>query len=400
MTYLREFAVSWQAFAAACLGLIAGTSSIYLNNVFSPHLIGEFGWSKSEFALIGSTVIISVFALPIVGRLTDRHGMRKIVTVGIASLPAIFVGLALQQGSFILFFSLSLLQMLVVSALAGFVVYSRLVVRSFTRARGLALGLASSAAPLATVILAPLLSAFVEQYGWRTGYFAMGAGSAVLGVVALLLIPRSYHDVDEQPAIPRNAVHDYRSLLRNRAFLVIFVALLLCNLHFTIQTTQLKLIMEENGIGSSAGSMMISVFAIGVILGRLACGLALDRFAPRLVATACFLVPSMGLAILASGSPNIVLVALAVTSLGFTVGAEGDIAAFLAAAYFRSDLFSSVLGLFAAAMAASAFVGAFLLSWMVDLTGGYAAFLKFTSVTMLVGSLSFLLLRPSSASAT
>ena len=48
-------------------------------------------------------------------------------------------------------------------------------------------------------------------------------------------------------------------------------------------------------------------------------------------------------------------------------------------------------------MAASAFVGAFLLSWMADLTGGYAAFLQFTSVTMLVGSLSFLLLRPSSA---
>lgn len=393
MTYLREFAVSWQAFAAACLGLIAGTSSIYLNNVFSPHLIDDFGWSRSEFALIGSTVIISVIGLPIVGRLTDRYGMKRIVTVGVASLPVIFAGLALQQGSFAVFYGLSLLQMLVVSALAGFVVYSRLVVRSFTRARGLALGLASSAAPLATVIFAPLLSSFIEQFGWRAGYGAMALASGLLGGCALMLIPRSYRDVDQRSSVPRDPVRDYSGLLRNRAFLVIFAALLLCNLHFTIQTTQLKLIMAENGIASSAGSMMISVFALGVILGRLLCGLALDRFPPRFVATACFLFPSLGLAILASGSPNVLLAGVAVASLGFTVGAEGDIAAFLSARYFRTELFSSVLGLFASAMAASAFIGAFLLSWLVGLTGGYSAFLQLTSATMLVGSLSFLLLR-------
>jgi len=395
MTYLREFAVNWRAFAAACLGLIAGTSSIYLNNVFSPHLVEEFGWSKSEFALIGSTVIISVIALPIVGRLTDLFGMKRIVTVGVSSLPVIFAGLAFQRGSFIEFFVLSLLQMLVVSALAGFVVYSRLVVRTFTRARGLALGLASSAAPLTTVIFAPLLSAFIEQHGWRAGYGVMALVSVVLGVVALILIPRSYQDVVDRSASARDTIRDYGSLLRNRAFLVILVGLLLCNLHFTIQTTQLKLIMTENGIASSTGSMMISVFALGVVAGRLACGIALDRFPPRIVATFCFILPSLGLATLASGTPDVLLVGMAVTSLGFTVGAEGDIAAFLSAKYFRSELFSSVLGIFASAMAASAFVVAFLLSWMGDLTGGYSAFLQLTSATMFVGSLSFLLLRQS-----
>ena len=138
---------------------------------------------------------------------------------------------------------------------------------------------------------------------------------------------------------------------------------------------------------------MISVFALGVIFGRVVCGLSLDRFPAKYVATICFLVPSLGLAILSSGTPSVLLAGLAVTSLGFSVGAESDIAAFLAAKYFPADFFSSVLGLFTCAMAASAFAGALLLSWTIENSGSYTLFLRITFATMFFGSLSFLLLR-------
>ncbi len=392
MTYLREFAGNWQAFAAACIGMAAGTVSIYMNNIFSPHLIGEFGWAKSEFALIGLTVVVSVIFLPIVGRLTDRYGMKKVALTGVIGLPAIFLGLALQPGSFAVFFALSVLQMLVISSLAGIVVYGRLIVRGFERARGLALGLASCAAPLATVVFTPLLSAFIEATGWRAGYGAMAVFAAVLGATALLIIPRSYQDRDLAQAARLSPVGDYKALLGNRTFLTIFAGLLLCNLHFTMQTTQLKLVLTENGIGSAAGSAMISIFALGVILGRIVCGLSLDRFPASYVATVCFLVPSLGLATLSSGTPNVLLAGFAVASLGFSVGAESDIAAFLAAKYFPASFFSSVLGLFTCAMAASAVTGALLLSWTVGVSGSYALFLRITFATMFFGSLSFLLL--------
>jgi MFS family permease len=393
VSYLREFSVSWQAFAAACIGMTAGTVSIYMNNIFSPHLIGAFGWSKSEFALIGLTVIVSVICLPIVGRLTDRYGMKSVALVGVIGLPAIFLGLAIQPGSFTVFFALSVLQMLVISSLAGIVVYGRLIVRGFVRARGLALGLASCAAPLATVVFTPLLSAFIDAYGWRAGYGVMAVFAAVLGATALLIIPQSYQDRDPVHASSPSPVGDYKALLGNRAFLTIFAGLLLCNLHFTMQTTQLKLVLTENGIASAAGSAMISIFALGVVIGRLMCGLALDRFPASHVATACFLVPSLGLATLSSGTPDILLAGFAVASLGFSVGAESDIAAFLAAKYFPANFFSSVLGLFTCAMAASAVTGALLLSWTVEISGSYALFLRITFATMFFGSLSFQLLR-------
>jgi predicted MFS family arabinose efflux permease len=272
----------------------------------------------------------------------------------------------------------------------------RLLVRSFVHARGLALGLASCAAPLATVLGAPLLSELMESRGWRAGYIAMAIAAAIFGACALMLIPHSYEDRDvqpERPVVAHDIARDYRALLGNRAFIVIFSALLLCNLHFTMQTTQLALILAEKGVGATISSAMVSVFAVGVIIGRIICGISLDRFPAYLVATVSFLVPGIGLAILSSSSPSLLLAGTAIASLGFSVGAEADIAAFLAARYFRSELFGSILGLFASAMAASAFAGAFLLSWTIEKSGGYALFLHTTSATVCAGSLSFLLLR-------
>ena len=100
-----------------------------------------------------------------------------------------------------------------------------------------------------------------------------------------------------------------------------------------------------------------------------------------------------GLAVLSAGIPSVPLLTFAVASLGFSLGAEGDIAAYLVTRYFPAELFSTVLGLVAAAMAVSALVGSLVLSRTVATTGGYALFLTISATTMLLGSLLFLALR-------
>lgn len=394
-----EFRVNWRALVAACAGLIAGTSSIYLNNLFSPALIAEFGWQKSQFALIGLTTVIAIFSLPIAGRLADQFGMRRIALVGVIGLPAVFCALALQPGSFVVFFLLSALQMLMVSSLVGIVVYGRLIVRYFSSARGLALGIGSCMPALAAGALSPVLGAFIESEGWRAGYVAMAIVGAVLGALALLMVPRGFQDRDTRPPEARRARRDYGELIRSRPFLVIFGAMLLCNLHFTMQTTQLTIVVIELGIDPLVAAGMISIFAAGVIIGRLLCGLALDRYPARFVATVCFLFPALGLAILSVSIADIALVGFAVATLGFSVGAEGDVAAYLATRYFRKELFSSVLGLFTSAMAISAMTGALVISATVEATGTYSLFLTISALTMFLGALSFLLLGRSEAPA-
>lgn len=391
--YLGEFVTNRRAMTAACFGLIAGTISNYVGSLFAPKLIAAFGWSKSEFALIGLTVIISAISLPIVGRLADRYGMRQIALAGVVGLPLVFIGLAMQQGSFTTFFMLTLAQLLIISSLAGIIVYNRLIVRNFVRARGLALGVASCTPALTAAAGMPFLSQFIESHGWRAGYMAMAAFTALLGAAALALIPRDFHDRADPDQSSPTAAGEYGRLFRNRSFLILLGAMLLCNLHFTMQTSQLKLIVTDVGISSADGSALISFFAIGVIVGRITCGWALDRFEPRIVAALSFLIPAAGLAVLSSGIPSLSLLTFAVAGLGFSVGAEGDIAAYLVTRYFRPDLFSTVLGLVAGAMGVSALAGSLLLSRTIALSGGYGLFLAIASGSVLLGSLSFLLLR-------
>lgn len=102
---------------------------------------------------------------------------------------------------------------------------------------------------------------------------------------------------------------------------------------------------------------------------------------------------------MATGSGGPVLMGVGIMSLGFSVGAEGDVAAYLATRYFRPELYSSVVGLFASAMAISALIGAFVLNRIVAATNGYSLFLLIASVSVLFGAVLFLLLGKQQTSA-
>ncbi|MNS35419.1 Major Facilitator Superfamily protein [compost metagenome] len=389
-TYLSEFSRHWRGLLAASVGIAGGTISNYINNLFTPSLVEEFGWSRSQFALVGLAVIISAVCLPLAGRMIDHFGTRRMAISGVVGLPAVFVGLSLMNGDFRVFFALTVLQILFVSCIAGSMVYARLITGSFTLARGVALGLASCAPPLATVVFSPLLAAFIESDGWRAGYLVMAAFTGICGVTAILVMPRIMDGRTARTAEARPKGR-YGDIIKSRTFQIFFVALVLCNLHFTVLTTQLSVVVQERGVDAATAALMLSLYASGVIAGRVLCGVALDRFPTHLVCAASFAIPAIGLALLATGVHSNLIVALGVASLGFAMGAEGDLIVYLAAKYFPASFFSSILGLFTSAMAFSATGGALMLSIMLARFGSYSPFLGLTAATMAVGAILFLL---------
>ena len=74
---LGEFRIHWAILLASSIGLALGAAlTHYTTSVFGPPLIAEFGWSKAQFALIGSVPLLSLFIAPFAGRFTDRFGSR------------------------------------------------------------------------------------------------------------------------------------------------------------------------------------------------------------------------------------------------------------------------------------------------------------------------------------
>lgn len=391
--YRQELTRHWRALVAASAGMAAGfLLNHYIANIFAPHLLDAFPWTRAQFALVGAFGMINLATIPLIGRLTDRIGIRPVAAVGVIAFPLTFVALSLMSGSFTVFAIISLLQYLLCGATTSSIVYSRLIAERFTTARGIALAIGATTPALVGVIASPLLQLLIDTQGWRAGYLAVAAYVGTVGLIALMLLPRRLpSQVSARPKAKRGE-GDYRLIFGSRTFWIVAGGFLLCNLIYPLQSSQMKLMLEENGVDSTAGSWMISLFAGGVLAGRFLCGVALDRFPAHLVAGIALGLPGIGLLTIASGMASPTVLATSIAVMGLSLGAESDLAAYLVMRYFKLEIYGTVLGLVVTSLALSASLGSVILSATLHVTGSFSAYLLFGSAGCIGGAALFLML--------
>lgn len=394
MPYFRELVVNWRALLGATIGLASGFSAAnYVTSIMAPHMIAEFGWSRAEFASVGSLALLTLPFLPIVGRLSDVLGVRRTALIGVVAMPLAYLALSSQTGDLRIYVALFIAQA-IFCVTSTATVLTRIVVQYIVNARGLALAIAASGPALTGTFLAPLLNNFVAAHGWRQGYVVAATFAVAFGGVALLILPPERRTtVAVTVARPGRAKEDYPVIFRTPAFWFMGGALLLCNLPMVIALTQLNLILEEKGATAAQVSMMISAFAGGTLVGRFIAGVALDRFPAQLVATIAMGLPSVGLFLMASNLHTPTILCAAVLFIGLAFGAEGDLIGYLVVRLFGIRIYSSVLGLMTAITSVSAALGALLVSLTLSVTKTYALFLNISGTAVLIGSFLFLLLR-------
>lgn len=242
------------------------------------------------------------------------------------------------------------------------------------------------------VIGSPLIQTVIDGYGWRTGYLAVAAYVAAVGGLAILLIPlRQPRTSGEGTAKPprRGASKDYGFILRSRAFWVIAGGMLLCNLIYPLQSSQMKLILLEKGASAETAAWMISLIAAGVMLGRFICGVALDRLPTHVVAAIAMGLPGIGLFAIATGFTAPIILATSVVLMGLSLGAESDLAAYLVIRFFRIDIYGTVLSLVVTALAVSAALGAAVLSFTLALVDNFNIYMLLAGVTSTAGGALF-----------
>jgi MFS family permease len=392
MAYLAELRINWRYLAAACIGLASGFGlNQYVSGTFAPHLLQAFGWTKAQFALTGLTVIVSTIALPIAGRLTDRFGVLRMAPVGVLLTPLFYLAYASMTGSFALFFAINILQTALIGATTTSTVYSRLIAQSFDRSRGLGLSLAAASPAATAAALIPFLSGFIEAEGWRAGYMLLAAGTAVTGAIALFLIPRGVQTSRHAAAHAPKAFR-YGELFGNPVFRTILVGVLFANVTHMITAPNLKLILLDHGVGDAEASGLLSLFALGIMIGRLGCGIALDQLPPHIVSAVALGLPGVGIFLLLSGAQEPMVLSAAVLLIGLSTGAEFDVLGFLVMRFFRVEIYSTTYSMIAMVVALSSALGAGLLSLTLGWTNSYTPFLTGGAIATLFGAALFLLL--------
>jgi MFS family permease len=152
-------------------------------SVFYVALLEDFAWSRGETAGVQSMALITYTILaPLVGGLIDRFGPRRIVVTGILVLASGLVLCAFVK-TLIQFYLYYGVVMAAGVTCISIVSYSPILANWFEKKRGLASGIAVSGIGVGTFSLVPLSQFFIELWGWRITFAALG------GLAFVILLP-------------------------------------------------------------------------------------------------------------------------------------------------------------------------------------------------------------------
>ena len=127
-----------------------------------------------------------------------------------------------------------------------------------------------------------------------------------------------------------------------------------------------------------------SVMGLVGIAARLSVGFLLDHFPGHIIGTCTLLLPGIGAAIFLMQDPGPILLSIA---FGAAIGAEMDVALYLATRRFGLKNFGTLFNAVITFGALNAAIGPFVGGWLHDLSGSYDPLLVAIMVIMTIGSL-------------
>ena len=382
----------WWVVFAACLGLSVSSVTIlqFALSVLIKPISAEFGWGRATVstALSLATVLLAIGA-PLVGRLIDRWGVRP-VTLAAITLASIATALmSLAPGNAVIFIVLSA-GLGLCSAGQAPLAYAKAIAGAFDRRRGLALGIGMAGVGIGTALVPRFTLALLETFGWRGAFVGLGLLIFVVAFPAVALFlrepatlpstPKAAHEIsDAEPAAGLTAGQALRTRRVGMLGTVFVFVPLAC--HGTI--VHLLSLFTDRGIPATVAVKVFSGIGASVIVGRLLCGVLLDRFFAPHVAMLFVALPALGVLLLASNLGAGAQVAGAVL-VGAGLGAEIDLIAYLQSRYFGMRAFGQVYGYLFMAFAIGAGLGPFAMGLSFDQVGSYQpALVSFVALLVL-----------------
>lgn len=385
-----EFRRGWRVVLAAAVGVGVGLSGLpfYTFGTFVKPLSDAFGWSRAEISA-GALFLVfgSLMTAPLVGRLADRLGVRRIGLTALAGLAIGFVGLTAIGGS-IWNFYLGWLMVALAGAGTSPIVWTRAVTTWFDRSRGLALGLTLLGTGIAGMLGPRFVGLLIAWNGWRAGYLGMAAivAAGALPIVAALFFERRDHTAGSGAA-PVAIGLTAREAARTRHFWMLGLGMFLVSLGIGSAIVHLVPLMTDRGFAVSDATALAGLLGGSVVIARIGVGLLVDHFhAPR-VALVLLMLPAIACLLLTGDGRATWIAALAAVLFGVAAGAEVDLIAYLTNRYFGFKAYGEIYGWQLAFFGLGAGLGPTLTGRVRDVAGGYEPALYAGAALFVIGAL-------------
>ncbi len=392
----------WWVVGGAFAVTLFGFGSAYTFSAFVQSLQTEFGASRGSVSLVFSIAGFLYFGLGVVsGPLADRWGARRLAVAGmlLVSLGLALAGLASNLVQVYLAYSLGVglgVGMSYVPVLGA-------VQRWFVRRRGLASGLAVSGIGVGTLVLPPIATLFIDAWGWRNAYFALGA-LALIGVAMAFLIDSNPSRLglgpNGDPPAPGSATSmpsgaTLREALASTRFAALYIACLICSFGVFVPFVHLVPYATDHGVATSSAVLLVGAIGVGSTAGRLFLGGMADRMGRQNALILAFIGMALTLAawVFCSTYWSLMVFALA---YGVFYGAWVAVLPAVVMDSFGGRSISSIIGALYTSVAFGTLIGPTAVGFAFDATGSYFLPILIAAAGNMVAALIVWAQRPNS----
>ena len=369
----------------------------YAFAVFVKAMEFEMRWNRAETSgALSLSFVIGALVSPLLGRLTDRHGARGVMTIG--SFVAALLVFAWSRVS-------SLPMLYVVFAALGVTATATFYDPAFTvvavwfkRDRSRALLIITLVAGLASTIFVPLSTFLLERIGWRDAIVVLAAILLATAPMLWLVLRRHPDDmnttVDGLPVMleenlrPIFAPPSTRDWIRSSTFWNIAIGFALARLAVSTLAPHLVPLLRERGYSSVITATLAGSIGVLQLAGRLLIAPLTRIMSMTVLTAATFFVHGLGLVMLATQTDLGVWAFIAL--YGSTNGAITIARAALTADLFDNRIYGAVSGGLALVVGLTGAFAPFLAGTLHERTGDYQSTLWLLVAGIGIGTLVIL----------
>jgi MFS family permease len=307
----------------------------------------------------------SALTIPLVGRLVDRLGVKRVAAPLVTFFAVAIAGIGLSR---------SLVMYIFWYGVAGIIgagqtplIYAKAIASAFDMNRGLALGIAMAGVGAGAAVVPKLAQTLVLHLGWQHAYVALGA---ITFLIAVPPVACCFRDIPLTQRVDRSTPTG--PIGNSGVFWKMAGSFFVVALACSGVVAHLVPILTDRGIANQTAALVIGSVGLALIVGRLVSGYALDLFYAPYVAVCFFVMPFFGVLTLmfftglASAVAGSVLV-------GMGLGAEIDLIAYLQSRYLGLHRFAEIYGYLLMVFTFGAAIGPFAMGISFKYTGNYDA---------------------------
>ena len=330
----------------AMIGLALGPSviaNLTVSGYITP-MEREFGWSRVDVSFAFTIVAyMIVLVSPLQGFLVDRFGPRKVVLTSIPLFALSLAAIFYTPANIYVFYALWAI--VPVAAIGLWPLgYLQAVTPWFDRKLGFSLGCANAGIGVGSTLLPMfVIGPIIAAYSWRHAILTIAALVLFVSwpIVAYCLREPSAAATAARKQAAQAFGLSFRDATRDPTFWVLNAGFFLLGITATSLVSQQAPLLQDAGWTPAQTAQLQTTFGFGLLVARVVVGYIIDyMFAPRVLTTV-----SLGGAlacILYAVYPD--LGYLSALLIGFLLGAEFDVLAFLIKRYYGTLAYGRLYG--------------------------------------------------------